>query len=304
MLLHHFHRAAWLVLCCVGAMSTLAGTAAPQAQTRPAINNMFPEWSADGKQIAFVSDRDGDPEIYVMDADGSHPRRLTNTPGRDAHPSFSRDGRRILFQSPRGDGHTNIYSMNADGSDARPLTFLKGFAGVPVYSPDGSQISFMWRMSSDFADSSFKWLFGVMRADGSKLRILTDGQANDQVPNWSRDGKRLLFFSDRTGKDQIYTMRADGSDVRRLLTSDGNDSTARWSPDGKQIAFTSDRDGNTELYVMDSKGRNLRRLTHTPGIERGPNWSPDGQLIAFTSEHDGGSDIFVIRPDGSALRRL
>jgi len=71
-----------------------------QSQT-PAGNGMFPQWSHDGKLIVFTSDRDGDPEIYVMRADGSGVRRVTHSPGRDAHPYFSRDDRRIVFQSPR-----------------------------------------------------------------------------------------------------------------------------------------------------------------------------------------------------------
>jgi len=100
-------------------------------------NHMFPQWSHDGKRIVFTSDRDNDPEIYVVNADGSNPLRLTYAPGRDAHPFFSRDGRRIVFQSPRANGEdTNIYVMKSDGSHVVPLTNLKGFAGVPVYSPD------------------------------------------------------------------------------------------------------------------------------------------------------------------------
>src|SRR5690349_11511874 len=88
-------------------------------------SDMFARWSADGTRIVFVSDRDGDEEIYVMNADGTEPKRLTRAPGRDAHPDFSRDGRRILFQSQRGNGtDTNVYVMNSDGSDPRPLTSL------------------------------------------------------------------------------------------------------------------------------------------------------------------------------------
>ena len=88
---------------------------------------MFPQLSRDGRRIAFTSDRDGDPEIYVMNHDGSKPVRLTHVRGRDAHPYFSRDGNRIVFQSPRANGvDTNIYVMDADGFNVRQLTTLKG----------------------------------------------------------------------------------------------------------------------------------------------------------------------------------
>ena len=178
-------------------------------------NNMFPRWSHDGKKIVFTSDRDGDPEIYSMNADGSNPVRLTRAPGRDAHPFYSRDGRRILFQSPRANGKdTNIYVMNSDGSNVIQLTNLKGFAGVPEYSPDEKLIVFQWRESNDFQNDK-KWRICLMNAEGGNFRCITPGDANDQVPNWSRDGKRLLFFSDRTGKNQIYIMKPDGAGVRR-----------------------------------------------------------------------------------------
>ena len=264
-------------------------------------NNMFPQWSHDGAKIAFTSDRDGDPEIYVMNADGSSPRRLTNTPGRDAHPFFSRDGRKIVFQSPRANGiDTNIYVMNSDGSNVVKLTNLKGFAGVPVYSPDEKLIVFQWRESNNFQDDS-KWRICLMNSDGSGFRVITPGQANDQVPNWSRDGKRLLFYSDRTGKDQIYTMKPDGTDVLRVVASEFSDNAAFWSPDNKKITFASDRDGNTELYVMDADGKNPQRLTNTRATERGGVWSPDGKRIAFSSDGDGPTRIYTIYADGSNL---
>ena len=264
-------------------------------------NNMFPQWSHDGKRIAFTSDRDGDPEIYVMKADGTSARRLTHTPGRDAHPFFSRDGKRIVFQSPRTNGvDTNIYVMNSDGSNVVRLTNLKGFAGVPVYSPDEKLIVFQWRETNNFDDES-KWRICLMNIDGSDFRVITPGLANDQVPNWSRDGKRLLFYSDRTGKDQLYTMKPDGTDVRPVAASEFNDNAAFWSPDNKKISFTSERDGNRELYVMDSDGKNARRLTNTRATERAGVWAPDGTKIAFSSDGDGPTHIYVITVDGSKV---
>jgi len=268
---------------------------------QPTANNIFPRWSHDGKKIVFTSDRDGDPEIYIMNADGSRPVRLTHAPGRDAHPYFSRDGRRIVFQSPRANGtDTNIYVMNSDGSHVTQLTNLKGFAGVPVYSLDEKLILFMWRETNNFRDDK-KWRICLMKSDGSDFRAITPGAANDQVPNWSRDSQRLLFFSDRTGKNQLYTMKPDGTDVQRLTLNEFNDQSAFWSPDNKKIAFISDRAGNYDLYVMDADGKNMRRLTQTLAIERAPVWSLDGKKIIFSSDGDGPSQIYVMNADGSNL---
>ena len=183
---------------------------------------------------------------------------------------------------------------------ATQLSDLSGFAGVPMYSPDEKFIAFQWRESNDFKDEK-KWRVCIMQANGKGFRAITSGDANDQVPNWSRTGDRLLFYSDRSGKNQIYTMRPDGSDVRRVATTPFDDRAAYWSADNRRIAFISDRDGEPDLYTMDSDGANMHRLTQTRGTERAPVWSPGGKQIAFSSDRDGPSEICIIDADGSHL---
>lgn len=294
-----------LIVTCVSVGGPAMGQRALEPSTSSrAPNGMLPQWSHDSRRIVFTMDVEGDPEIYVVNADGTSPARLTQAPGRDAHPFLSRDGKRMFFQSPRANGKdTNLYVQNLDGSGLKQLTELRGFAGVPVLSPDEKRVAFQWRPSNDFKDST-KWKICVMNADGSDMRVVTSGAANDQVPNWSRDGRLLLFFSDRTGRNQIYTMRSDGTNVRRVADTKHADSTAFWSPDNSKIAFTSDRDGNSEIYVMDANGRNVRRLTNTPAIERTAVWSPDGARIVFSSDVDGRSDVYTMRPDGTDVVRL
>src|SRR3954469_12267449 len=102
-----------------------------------------PALSPDGKRIVFMSDRDGDIEIYAMNADGSSPQRLTHSPGRDAHPEWSPDGTKIYFQSPRETPVPQVFVMNADGNEQKRLTNNKGFTGVPLPSPDGKKILYM-----------------------------------------------------------------------------------------------------------------------------------------------------------------
>jgi TolB protein len=274
-------------------------------QTPAAYDDMWPAWSPDGRHIAFVSTRDGDPEVYVMDAAGTAARRLTRTPGRDAHPYWSPDGRRIVFQSPRDDGHTRIFVMNADGSDQRAITGNRGFCGVPVWSPDGTVIAFQCTEDLARTATDKPWKLFTVTADGGELRQLTQGPGNDQVPNWSRDGRRLVFYSDRSGVDQLYRLEFPGGAVAPLTRDTFANRAASWSPDGRTLLFQSERHGEpSDIYRMDANGGNARRLT-TSGVRHGvPYFSPDGRTIAFQGPSGTTSRIWIMNADGSGLRML
>ena len=112
-------------------------------QSKPTpLDVQAPAWSPDGRTIVFVSWRDGNGEVYAMDADGSGPRNLTQNPAKDVRPAWSPDGRRIAFVSRR-DGNSEIYVMNADGSGKRNLTRDRASDDYPTWSPDGRRIAFL-----------------------------------------------------------------------------------------------------------------------------------------------------------------
>ena len=247
-------------------------------------------------RIAFSSRRDGNFEIYVMNADGSGVTRLTDNDAGDVLPSWSPDGRRIAFQSNR-DGNVEIYVMNADGSGVTRLTDNDADDSEPSWSPDGRRIAFTSKRDGN-------WNTYVMNADGSGVTRLTDNEGVDWYTSWSPDGRRIAFMSDTDGDWEIYVMNADGSDVTRLTDNDGLDRDPSWSPDGRRIAFTSDRDGNSEIYVMNADGSDVTRLTDT-GFDNGsPSWSPDSRRIAFHVNRDGDYKIYVMNVDGSDVTRL
>jgi TolB protein len=282
---------------CAIALAVLVVVFSMRAQVSPEINDEFPQFSPDGRSVILTSDRDGDLDVYTVLSDGTHLTLLTHSPGRDAHAHFAHSAKQIAFQSPRENGQdTNIYVMKVDGDMARQLTHLPGFAAVPVFSPDDRRIVFQWRQDSG-AENEKKWRICVINADSSAFRVITSGAANDQTPNWSRDGKRLLFYSDRSGRNQIYTMKADGTDVQQLAPSQSNDSAAAWSPDNRRIAFVSDRDRNSDLYVMNSDGTSVQRLTTSPETERMAAWSPDGKRLIFSADGEGPSRIFIVDLD-------
>ena len=203
-------------------------------------------------QIAFVSNRSGNWDIYVMDADGGNPRNLTKSRHNDWHPSWSPDGEQIAFGSNR-EGNLEIYVMDADGGNPRNLTKSRHDDWHPSWSSDGTRIAFV-------SNRVGNWEIYVMDAGGNP-RNLTKSRHDDSSPSWSPDGKHIAFTSDR-GDDpedtDIYMADIDGQKLQNLTQNfDLRSEEPSWSPDGKHIAFDagSDRVGS-EIYVMDANGQN------------------------------------------------
>jgi Tol biopolymer transport system component len=269
-------------------------------------------YSGANGRIAFISDRDGDNEIYVMNADGSGVTQVTDNTAEDRNPDWSPDGSRIAFDSDR-DGNREIYAMNAEGTGQTRLTDNPTHDGGPDWSPDGSQIAF----TSD-RDGSYE--IYVMNADGTGQTNVSNNPAYDIVPSWSPDGSRIAFATYRDGKYEIYAMNADGTGQTNLSNNPARDTSPAWSPDGLQIAFHTSRDGPNpltcadpgaghpecvyEIYVMDPNGSGQTNLTNPPAGDARAAWSPDGSRIAFQSDRDGNNEIYVMNTDGSGQSRV
>jgi len=259
-------------------------------------------------RIALTTNREGDSEIYVMDAVGTDVRRLTHSPKYDAPGPLSPDGLRMLFYSQRSTGG-DVWVMNADGSRQSNLTRNAAHDGSGTWSPDGRKIVFDTNRDGNSE-------IYVMNADGSGQRNLAPSPSSeDGAPALSPDGRTIVFVTDRDGNAEIYAMDADGSDPRNLTNSPGNDGGvggiggAFWSPDGTRIAFASTRDtrddDNPELYVMNADGSNIQRLTRSPSVEGFLSWSPDGRKLAFTRYPSNPRwAFFVMNADGSDVRQV
>ena len=204
-------------------------------------HSAFGTLTGPNEQIVFYSQRDGNQEIYVMNAaDGSNQTRLTSVNANDSDPSWSPDHTKIAFESDR-DGTANIYVMNADGSGLTNLTY-HGLANHsnPSWSPDGTKIAFN------------------TNKDGVEACLL-------DIESCTLE----LFES-----DEIYVMNAaDGSNQTRLTFNGAQDTGSSWSPDGTKIAFASLRDGNAEIYVMNAAdGSEQTRLTVNNATDAEPDW--------------------------------
>ena len=249
--------------------------------------------------VAFASDRNGDLEIYVINADGSGIANLTNNLAAEQSPAWSSDGDHISFQSFR-DGNGEIYVMDADGSGQTNLTNSPG--STSTWSPDGTKIAFDAYRPPGSSGSHDVY---VMSADGTNQVNITNTAANHEArnPAWSPDGTRIAFDYNPGGGQthDIYLVNPDGTNLTRLTTDPERDQFPAWSPDGTKIAFASYRDGNYEIYVMDADGANQVRLTNSPGFDGDPAWSPDATKIAFQSARDGNNEIYVLNADGSGI---
>jgi WD40 repeat protein len=200
-------------------------------------------WSADGRRIAFMSERDGNPEIYVMDATpGSVPTRLTFDAAVDADPTFSLDGKRLAFTSTR-DGNPEIYVMAEDGSGQTRLTFDPAADQQADWSPDGTRIAFESNRDGNMEIYS-------MNPDGGDVARLTFDPGRDADASWHPDGRSIAFVSSTGATQNIFTLRPGASPNQ--LTRDIYAQFPAWSPDGEQIAFTAS--GSTRVRKVDASG--------------------------------------------------
>ena len=239
-----------------------------------------------------------EPEVFVINADGSGEINLSNSPGWDLGARWSPDGQRVVFSSER-DGNHDIYVINADGSGLTNLTNSPTGEGGPIWSPDGARILF----DSDRDGTNFSELY-VMDADGSNVIRLSppDITGNAMWPAWSPDGRRIAFGSDAG----VHVVNADGTGAAQITTT-GSGGFLNWTPDGDRLIFASFQLGSSDIFAVNSDGSGLTNLTDHPADDSWPMLSPDGQRILFNSDRDnpGASrDGYLMNVDGSQATPL
>ncbi len=248
----------------------------------------------DPGKIAFVSDRDGNAEIYAQNLEGTGLVNLSNHPATDQSPAWSADGLRLTFTSFRdGDARQAIYVMNSDGTDqtrvSPPSSGLSDDAS-PAWSPDGSRLAFA--STRPFGDS---WAVWTMAADGSDAKRLTSEFAID--PAWSPDGSQIAYAGrdPETGELAIRVSGATGAYSYPVTQSGRQETQPAWSPDGRWLVFSRSRGETQELYIALAAGGVEQQVTFDH-YDAHAVWSPDMRFLMFQRrEASGERELYVLR---------
>lgn len=246
----------------------------------------------------------GIQRICMINSDGTGYKQLTTTTTKtgDAYPSFSPDGKNIVFVSDRSGSGYEVYTMNADGTNLVQLTHGLADASSPSYSPDGNSIVFVVNQKQ------IRRIWVMDKSGNGAHAITPPFGKEDYSPAWSPDGQRIVFVSITNGDRELFIMNPDGSNLVQLTRRIGDaGGKCSWSPDGSLIAFYAGQPAHHQIYTVRPDGSNLSRLT-TSGNNLAPSFSPDGQWITFTGyqlpDRTDYPQIFVIHPDGSGVKQL
>ena len=257
-------------------------------------------------KIAFLSFRDGNQEIYVINADGTGERNLTDDPLDDFDPDWSPDGSKIAFVSNRS-GQAHIYVMDAGGSGVRQLTSDSAGGLSPRWSRDGSRIAYNRGGS-----------IAVMNAGGGDMRVIMEAEPEQTAAackagsfpgGWSPDDELIAYYAASISREiaQVCTITADGSEIEVIV--EGPDAyyvEPVFSPDGRYLAYRAIIDGQHDVWVMDLETGKQTNVTDDADLDVEPSWSPDGEWIAFGSLRPGepNLDLFMMQRDGGGVKRL
>ena len=265
-----------------------------------------PVVSRNSKKLAFVSDRNGNRDIYLADLewlDGYTQWRagnLTNITGsieNDWTPVFSPVDERIVFSTyyPDNDNY-DIFIMDYDGGNKENLTNTTGYEQFPQFSPDGSFIIYQgWQKGK-------MEIFFTSLIDKNRINITRNNNFHDIISHgnaFSPDGQTIVFTSERDGDRNIYITEVSGNNQIKLTSHKSNDYEPIFSPDGQTIVFTSERDGNKEIYSYNFQSNLIKNLSNNSADDWSPRYYPNNQKIVFQSYRDGNWEVYTMNPNGS-----
>jgi TolB protein len=243
-------------------------------------------------KIAVVKKVQGEKHVFVVDVDGEGARQVTRGGGLNLLPSWSPDGKSLLFTSYRYD-NPDLFEQALDGGTPKALSRRPGLNTGGRVSPDGTKVAVT--LSQDGNSE----LYLLDRA-GTIIKRLTDQWGIDTSPSWSPDGKQIAFVSSRGGHPDLYLMGADGSGAKRLTFKGEYNQTPSFSPRGTHVAFTARDERNAfDIFVLNLKTNELKRVTQGQGNNEEPSFSPNGRLLVFTTTRNKSRQLVISNIDGT-----
>ena len=250
--------------------------ATPENITNNFSDDYDPSWSPNGERLAFVTHRDGNPEIYIMDADGSELINITESRGRDYEPSWSPDGEKIVFSTYRFTGNREIAIMNLDDRRILQLTNNPAYDGSPAFI-DNETIVFA--TSRDDAEPIHcsdicNYELYVIDVEGQNLARLTDRTSFESHPQVSADGERIVLHSTFYGSFDIYTLDTNGYNFNMVGSDSSKEWYPSWSPDGRWIVYVSEKSKEAAtIYIIHPDGSGKSLVINLPEVYK-PIWRP------------------------------
>jgi Tol biopolymer transport system component/DNA-binding winged helix-turn-helix (wHTH) protein len=248
-----------------------------------------PAFSPDGSSVAFVRGIVAGvvEDLYVVPTAGGVPKRLTfDNAWIFGPPAWTPDGRDIVFSSMRG-GLASLWRVSTSGGTPRRVPGVGVIAAFPSISPRGNQLVYQQlHFTNNFWRLNLK---DEKHIEGPPTLAISETAQNPGRAQFSPDGKRIAFESDRLGYAEIWACNSDGSNCGQLTSLRGTAGAVRWSPDGRYIAFEFRPKEHSELYLLEIARGVPRLLATLPGADNGgPSWSRDGKWIYFYSDRGGG----------------
>ncbi len=283
-------------------------TGAKQRLTAPPefSSDDVPRFSPDGESVAFVrASGTVEQDLFIVSAAGGEVRQLTFDKTAIRGAAFDGSGK-IIFASHRANNQPNLWRVSASGGESELIATGGKNTAHPAISPDGKTIAFVeessdtniWGLGFGIADSRQKT---NPKSDIQNPKPLIASSRADHSPQFSPDGKQIVFASDRTGSYEIWTADADGKNQRQLTNSPNAAGSPRFSPDGKSVSYDAQVGGNGDIFVVSIDGGEPRNLTNTPeSRDVLPAWSADGRAIYFTSNRAGNYQLWKISSSGGA----
>lgn len=247
-------------------------------------------------RIAYISTGGGRfKEVYVSHLDGSEKVTVTNNRTINLSPSWTADGRFLLYTSYQG-GNPALYLYDVLTGKETRFSSTGGSSLGGKWSPDG-------RFVAASIERSGNTDIHLLDRTGKMQRRLTDSSAIDVSPAWSPDGGQLVFVSNRSGGPQLYIMEIASGKTRRLTYNGGYNTSPDWSPKGDKIAYTGRAGGRFQIFTISAQGGEPQMLTSS-GDNEDASWSPDGRYIAFTSNRKGRYQLYMMQANGENQERL